>query len=116
MAEPQVGVSMTGILNFTVVTSGGVAYDIEFPLHPQTRSAQGVSDLLTALLDTVSHASTERPGLSDGDILQALCLALAVRARMVGAAPQSARELVIELFDAAHAAACAATPYGAGRA
>jgi hypothetical protein len=107
---------MSGTLSFTAVTSGGLAYDVEFPLHPQTRSAEGVSDLLTALLDTISRAVDDRRGLSDGDILQALCLALAVRARMVGAAPESVRELVTELFDAAHRAACAATPYGAGRA
>lgn len=107
---------MSGTLSFTAVTSGGVAYDVDFPLHPQTRSAQGVSDLLTALLDTISRVVDERRDLSDGDILQALCLALAVRARMVGAAPESAHELVTELFDGAHRAACAATPYGAGRA
>jgi len=35
---------------------------------------------------------------------------------MAGAAPESARELVIKLFDAAHQAACAAKPYGVGRA
>jgi len=107
---------MSGTLTFTAITSGGVAYDVDFPLHPQTRSAQGVSDLLTALLDTISRGVDECSELSDGDVLQALCLTLAVRARMVGAAPESAHELVIELFDAAHRAACAATPYGVGRA
>ncbi len=48
---------MTPILSFTAVTSGGVAYDVEFPLHPLTRSTQGVSDLLTALLETISRQS-----------------------------------------------------------
>lgn len=107
---------MSGTLTFTAVTSGGVAYDVEFPLHPLTRSSQGVSDLLTALLETISRHVDDRRLLSDGDILQALCLTLAVRTRMVGASPESARALVIELFDAAHQAACAAMPYEAGRA
>lgn len=107
---------MSGTLTFTAVTSGGVAYDVDFPLHPLTRSSQGVSDLLTALLETISSHVEKRRDLSDGDILQALCLTLAVRARMVAASPESARELVIELFDAAHRAACAASPYEAGRA
>lgn len=107
---------MTPILSFTAVTSGGVAYDVEFPLHPLTRSTQGVSDLLTALLETISRHVEDRHDLSDGDILQALCLALAVRARMVGATPDSIRELVVEIFDTAHRAACAAIPYEAGRA
>lgn len=107
---------MTPTLNFTAFTSGGLAYDVEFPLHPLTRSTQGVSDLLTALLETISRHVEVRRDLSDGDILQALCLTLAVRARMVGATPESARELVVELFDAAHRAACAAIPYEAGRA
>lgn len=107
---------MNRTLSFTAVTASGVAYDVEFPLHPLTRSAAGVSDLLTALLDTVSRAVDARRDLSDGDILQALCLTLAVRARMLGASPESAHELVTGLFDAAHRAAWAATSYGAGRA
>lgn len=107
---------MSGTLTFTAVTSGGVAYDVDFPLHPLTRSSQAVSDLLTALLETISRHVEDRRDLSDGDILQALCLTLAVRARMVGATPDSAYELVVELFDAAHQAACAASPYEAGRA
>lgn len=107
---------MSVTLTFTAITSGGVAYDIHFPLHPQTRSAQGVSELITALLETVSRVVNDCRELSDGYVLQALCLTLAVRARMVGALPDSTRELVIELFDAAYEAARAAPPYGAGRA
>ena len=35
------------ILEFTAVTSSGRAFDINFPLHEHTRSARGVSDLVT---------------------------------------------------------------------
>lgn len=107
---------MSETLSFTAVTSGGVAYDVEFPLHPLTRSTEGVSDLLTSLLETISRHVEMHRDLSDGDLLQALCLALAVRARMVGATPESTRGLVVEIFDAAYQAARAAIPYEAGRA
>ena len=42
-------------LLFTALTSGGHAFDVQFPLHPQTRSADGVSEIITALLETLSH-------------------------------------------------------------
>lgn len=43
------------ILQFVAVTSSGRAFDIDFPLHPQTQSAPAVSDLVTRLLDTISE-------------------------------------------------------------
>ncbi|MCU0766875.1 MAG: hypothetical protein MUE39_05805 [Gammaproteobacteria bacterium] len=103
-------------LAFTAVTSSGRAYDIAFPLHPQTRSAQGVSDLLTAVLEAVSRTAEGRNDVSDGDVFQALAMALAVRARMVGGSAEHLESLVTGLFADAHAAARQAQPYAAGRA
>ena len=103
-------------LDFTAVTSSGRAYDIRFPLHPQTRSAEGVADLLSALLEAISRTVEGRTDVSDGDVFQALAMALAVRARMVDADAPTAEGLVQQLFAAAHGAARAAAPYGTGRA
>lgn len=108
---------MNETLAFTALTSSGQAYDIDFPLHPATRSADGVSDLLTALLDCLSqHLDGRRHNLSDGDVLQALAMTLAIRARMTGPDPDAIEKLVVDLFSKAHAATRNATPYAMGRA
>jgi hypothetical protein len=102
-------------LAITTVTASGRAYDIDFPLHPESRSAEGVGALVTDLLECLSRSLASRRDVSDGDVLQALTMTLAVRARMLGADPESTTELVRELFAAAYAAARAAQPYAAGR-
>lgn len=103
-------------LGFTAVTSSGRAYDFDFPLHPQTRSPEGVSDLLTALLESVSRTVEGRGDISDGDVFQALAITLAIRARMVNADPKGAQALMEELFSSACGATWQAEPYPAGRA
>jgi hypothetical protein len=107
---------MTSTLSFTAVTASGQAYEIDFPLHPQTRSAVGVSDLMTALLETISQTLAGRRDLSDGDVLQALAMTLAIRARMLSATPESTASLIEDLFGTAYAAARATPSYVAGRA
>jgi hypothetical protein len=103
-------------LEFTAVTASGHAYDIAFPLHPQTRSAQGVSDLLTALLEAISRTAEARRDISDGDVLQALAMGLAIRARMIDVRPETLAPLVEQLFQEAFAAAREARPYTTSRA
>jgi PAS domain S-box-containing protein len=56
------------------------------------------------------------PGVSDGDILQALAMAMAVRARMVAVPPKTSLGLMHGLVDAAFAATLDANRYQAGRA
>ena len=103
-------------LLFTALTSGGRAFDIEFPLHPQTRSADAVSDMITSLLETLSRHVETRQDVSDGDVLQALAMTLAVRARMLNAEPESMLALVNELVEDAYRAAREAPAYKAARA
>ncbi len=103
-------------LLFTALTSGGLAFDMEFPLHPQTRSAEAVSDMITSLLETLSRHVEARNDVSDGDVLQALAMTLAVRARMVEAEPQSTLALLNQLVEDAYQAAQAASAYEAARA
>ena len=104
------------ILQFTAVTSGGRAYDIEFRLHPETRSAQSVSDLVTRLLDTISQHARERDDVSDGDILQALAMASAIRGRMLEGDPRQVAALSEQLYTRAWEAVSAARSYAAARA
>lgn len=104
------------VLEFTAVTSSGQAFDISFPLHEHTRSDRGVSDLLASLLDTISACTTTTRSISDGDILQALAMSLAIRARMVDETGNTSRPLLHELIDTAVDAARDARAYRAARA
>lgn len=107
---------MRQTLEFTAITASGTAYAIDFPLHPDTRSAEAVSVLMTRLLDCVSEVVDARRDLSDGDVLQALAMTLAIRARMTSNRSETVASLVETLFRDAHAAACEAQPFVAGRA
>jgi hypothetical protein len=107
---------MNQTLAITAVTASGRAYDIDFPLHPETRSSEGVGALVTDLLDCLSRTLATRQDVSDGDVLQALAMTLAVRARMLGASPETTLELVAQLFETTFTAARAAQPYVSGRA
>lgn len=104
------------VLSYTAVTQSGRTYEIEFPLHPLTHSSADVGDVVTTLLDALSRETRAGKGLSDGDLLQALAMTLALRAHMTGALPEHMRTLVRELYDSAHAAVAAAAGMQAGHA
>ena len=73
-------------LPYTAVTASGDHIRFLFPLHPLTESPQQLAALLTGVLDAIDQAIRDDGGASDGDVMQALCMALAVRTRMVEAA------------------------------
>lgn len=107
-------------LDYTAVTSGGRAFDMHFPLHPETTSHSQVAGMLTQTLAAINGSvEADRPpdteAVSDGDILQALAMAMAVRARMIDAPPATALRLMYELVDTAYAAALKAEDYPTGR-
>ena len=104
------------ILQFIALTSRGRAYDIEFPLHPQTRSASSVSDLVTALLQTISDHAAQHQDVSDGDILQALAMTTAIRGRMLEGDHEQIVELNRLLQEQAWGAVIEADSYPATRA
>ena len=104
------------LLQFVAVTSGGRAYDIEFSLHPETRSAQSVSDLVTRLLAVISEHAQGRDDVSDGDILQALAMTSAIRGRMLVGDQAQIASLTRLLYDRAWEGVSAAGGYTAARA
>ena len=106
----------SSVLGFTAVTTGGDAYDIAFPLHPETRSGEAVSDIVSAALEAVSATLDRHGDLSDGDILQGLAMTMAIRARLVDVSPEVSRKLMHELVDSAFEAAREARGYPAARA
>jgi hypothetical protein len=103
-------------LQFVALTSGGRAYDIEFPLHPDTRSAQSVSDLVTAMLAAISEHAQVRSDVSDGDILQALAMTSAIRGRMLDGDQAQIASLTRSLYGQAWEAVSDARSYAAARA
>ena len=86
-------------LPYRVNTATGDVFDVEFPLHPDTGSAVRVSGLLSALLETVERDIAVAGATSNGDVLQAMAMALAVRARIIHAPPSSSGALARELVD-----------------
>lgn len=104
---------MASHLPFRATTASGDRYDISFPLHPETRSPARVAQLLSALLETLSRETQASGETSNGDLLQALAMAIAVRARMIGAPPRVTDRLATDLVDTALAAMDDATTHRA---
>lgn len=103
-------------LPFTALTSDGRAYDIEFPLHPETRAPGQVGEMLSAVLAALSEVIDREGDVSDGDVLQALAMAVAVRARTVDAPIRTSGRLVAGLLEGALDAVESAPAGRAGRA
>ena len=104
------------VLQFVALTSGGRAFNIEFPLHPQTQSAPAVSDLVTRLLEVISEHARDRTDVSDGDILQALAMTSAIRGRMLEGDQAKIADLNRFLNEQAWQAVGAADSHTAARA
>ncbi len=102
-------------LSFTAVQPGGARH-IDFPLHPQTVREDQVGDLLADLLDTVTRQIGDQSQASDGDVLQSLCMTLAIRMNMVKAPSSMVRDLVSKLLEQANEAVISSTEQPAGRA
>lgn len=87
-------------LPFTAITDTAEKYDITFPLHPSTEAPMRVHQLLGDILETVSH-EVRRDNMANGDVLQAMAMALAVRARMIASDPNMTTDLARDLLEAA---------------
>ncbi len=92
---------MTARLPFVARTASGDQYDIEFALHPDTGSAMVVGQLVGAVLDTVGREIAIRDEVSNGDALQAIAMAMAVRATMIEAPEPVTHDLARRLLDEA---------------
>lgn len=94
----------------------GEQREIEFPLHPATTNAVQIRNLLDALLNTLGQEIRLQGPISDGDLLQALCMALAVRMHQVQAPAEAVRALVAEALSQADQAVQAASARSVGHA
>lgn len=98
MAQPST-------LPYRATTSSGEVIDVTFDLHAETRSASDVTELLTALLGALDERVTRQGNVSNGDVMQALAMAMALRVAMIPAPRTVTEPLARELLDSALSAA-----------
>lgn len=104
------------LLCFTTFASSGTSKEIEFPLHPETQSAEAISNIVTELLNTISECVSKVENCKDGEILQALSMVLAIRSRMVDIDPENSLRLLQQLVEMHHQAVVDAKEQIASRA
>ena len=92
---------MSRRLPYRAMTASGNVFEFEFPLHDDTGSAVHVDNLLSALLAKLDHELKQLGAVSNGDVLQALAMAIAVRARMLPGSDAMVDALARELVDTA---------------
>ena len=88
-------------LPYQVTTASGNQFDFDFPLHEQTVSPMQVSQLLSAVLATLDREIKVIGPVGNGDLLQALSMALAARARMLPGDGEQVQKLTRELVEVA---------------
>ena len=92
-------------LPYSVTTSTGTRIDFSFPLHQETESPLRVNQLVDRLLASLDGEIKTLGEISNGDVLQALSIALATRAAMIEAPMDSSVRLIEQLLGSALGAA-----------
>lgn len=88
-------------LPYRATTATGNQFDFEFELHPETASAVHVANVLGEVLGAVDREIKLQGQIGNGDVLQSLCMAIAVRARMLGGNTDTIDNLARELLNTA---------------
>jgi hypothetical protein len=86
-------------LPYTATTRTGDVLDIEFPLHNDTVDPVRVGQLVSTLLRAIDRDFDVAGEMSNGDVLQALAMATAIRARMIHAPSQLTEGIAKELLS-----------------
>ncbi len=88
-------------LPYRAVTSSGAVIDCEFKLHPETVSPGDVARLVGEVLNALDANIEGQPPLSNGDVLQAVAMALALRTEMLAASRAMKDALARDLVERA---------------
>ncbi len=91
-------------LPYRATTSSGNQFDFKFPLHAETAAPVTVANLLSAVLEALDREIGLIGQVGNGDVLQALAMALTVRTRMLPGDAVQLETLVRELVQSAMAA------------
>jgi hypothetical protein len=97
--------AMSKKLPYRLETETGAVIDLEFPLHRETASPVHTLQMLNAVLAAIDREVRETGPLSNGDVLQALAMALAARATMIHGSGADVAPIVKNLVDTALTAA-----------
>jgi hypothetical protein len=79
----------------------GDVISFDFPLHEQTGSPTRVHQLLDCILNALNHEVALLGDTQNGDLLQALAMALAVRTELIPADPELTHRLARDLAQQA---------------
>ena len=93
------------ILPYRATTSTGDIFDIEFPLSQDTGDAVRVSQLISEILLSIDRALAVGGPTSNGDVLQAIAMAMSIRTRMIHAPTETSGRLAMELLSTSLGAA-----------
>ena len=103
-------------LPYKARTATGDVFDIDFPLHEETGDPVRVAQMIGAFLSAIDKDIAVMGEASNGDVLQALAMTLAIRTRMIHAPEEVKRrrtaDLVAAAMDAAHRAERSAPDFG----
>lgn len=95
-------------LPYSATTASGDRFAIDFPLHEQTASPMRVEQMVTAILEAIQREIGVTGDTSNGDVLQAMAMATAIRARMIHAPPDATERIARDLVETALKATSAA--------
>lgn len=101
-------------LPYRTVTSSGAVTEVQFELHPETVSSERVGRLITDVLAAVDAQIEGREPAANGDVLQALAMALALRAGMLPARRAMQEHLLRDVLDRAWSSLADATRFQGG--
>lgn len=88
-------------LPYRLTTPSGEEISFEFSLHPETESAMRVHQLLECVLRALSHEISLLGETRNGDLLQALAMAMAVRTEMIPANSTMKQQLARDVLEQA---------------
>ncbi|WP_018936196.1 hypothetical protein [Thioalkalivibrio sp. ALJ24] len=88
-------------LPYRYTSGSGEQLSFDFPLHPETDSAVRVQQLLDRVLTAMDHEIAVLGDTCNGDVLQALAMALAVRTEMIPADGEMTRGLARDVVERA---------------
>ena len=90
-------------LVYPIWSDTGRNFTFSFPLHPLTNSPEQVGDILDIVLDALDR-EVQAIGATNGDVLQALSMALACRAAVMDGSIETNTALADDLAQEALAA------------
>ena len=103
-------------LLYRAETATGDTYEVDFPLHEHTVDAVRVSQLISEILERIDRSIAVSNDTGNGDVLQAMAMAMAIRAEMIYAPHNTTSALSIDLLrsalDAMAEATCTSKPVG----